>query len=361
MLEGWPGEELLKKLWETLDKGLCGALRPWQIRREGRANAEARRHELLLLAQAEVEAERIRNGDLTYDLDGALLPAPKPNIQRLEPPPEALEYKGNAGLLLEIGSHQFRLSRYNEIKRGLNLRKIAIFAEEAAEELAKEDPTTSERPVDPDWFSKWRGNAEDISDEQMQRLWAKVLAGEVSQPESFSLRALNLLSFMSKRDAELISKLADLNIGTAIVNVNQKYYDGIGLPLHELIYLSDIGVLNAVSTSMGISQTLNFNELAMPTGKKSAVLIKVGGFGLLAIRREGQTQASIELPIYTISQPALELLKLVKPQLNIDYLRQIAKTLSSTGLTEEFLYGPIETLPNGRVEFANTIGLAIGD
>ena len=55
------GEQLLIKMWETLIKEGIGSLAsPWQIKRQGRAHAEVRKEELLLLAQAEVDAQAIR-------------------------------------------------------------------------------------------------------------------------------------------------------------------------------------------------------------------------------------------------------------------------------------------------------------
>lgn len=56
-----PGEALLAKFWETIaEKGIGGLFKPWQIRREGRASIEIRRQEMLVLAQAEREADAIR-------------------------------------------------------------------------------------------------------------------------------------------------------------------------------------------------------------------------------------------------------------------------------------------------------------
>lgn len=59
----WPGEQLIIRLWETLsEKGVGSLLIPWQIKREGLANLEVRRAELLALAQTEKDAEEIRAG-----------------------------------------------------------------------------------------------------------------------------------------------------------------------------------------------------------------------------------------------------------------------------------------------------------
>ncbi|MCA8000943.1 hypothetical protein [Burkholderia metallica] len=52
-----PGEKLLNRLLDTLDKGISALLRPWQIRREDRARLEGRERELLIIAQAEHDVE----------------------------------------------------------------------------------------------------------------------------------------------------------------------------------------------------------------------------------------------------------------------------------------------------------------
>ncbi len=45
-----PGEKLLIKMWESLvDKGVCGLLKPWQMRREGEALRECQRKDKLMI------------------------------------------------------------------------------------------------------------------------------------------------------------------------------------------------------------------------------------------------------------------------------------------------------------------------
>ncbi|HEY6367188.1 MAG TPA: hypothetical protein VI585_20595 [Candidatus Binatia bacterium] len=59
----FPGERLVIRLWETIaEKGVASLVRPWQIRREGRAQIDIRRAEVVALAQAERDAEDIRSG-----------------------------------------------------------------------------------------------------------------------------------------------------------------------------------------------------------------------------------------------------------------------------------------------------------
>lgn len=66
--------------------------------------------------------------------------------------------------------------------------------------------------ADPDWFSQFTVLAEDISNNTMQDLWAKILAGEVTNPGSFSLKSLNVFKSMSITDAKLLAKVCSLAV-----------------------------------------------------------------------------------------------------------------------------------------------------
>ena len=70
----FPGEKLVIKLWETIaDKGIGSLLKPWQIRREGRAFLDVRRDEMLALAQVEVDTASIRGGHQLLKATGELI------------------------------------------------------------------------------------------------------------------------------------------------------------------------------------------------------------------------------------------------------------------------------------------------
>ena len=69
-----PGEKLLVRLWETVaQKGVSALLRPWQLRREGRALADVRREDSLSLAQTELDVEHIRSGRKRFDASRQLV------------------------------------------------------------------------------------------------------------------------------------------------------------------------------------------------------------------------------------------------------------------------------------------------
>src|SRR4051794_28306769 len=83
-----PGEALLIKFWETVEKFGTGLLSPAQIRREGKARAEVRRYEMLRDAQTKRDVEDLLAGRRTIDAQGKLLPASERASPQHLPPPE---------------------------------------------------------------------------------------------------------------------------------------------------------------------------------------------------------------------------------------------------------------------------------
>lgn len=84
---------------------------------------------------------------------------------------------------------------HREIKKQRNLDSVNGFA---AEQL-KNEQEVSDEPVDDDWIGRFFSFAEDISNEEMQVLWGKILAGEIKKPKTFSIRTLELIRNLTKR------------------------------------------------------------------------------------------------------------------------------------------------------------------
>jgi len=64
----------------------------------------------------------------------------------------------------------------------------------------------SDTPVETDWLVTFFDNVKNISNENMQTIWARILAGEINQPGSYSLRTLHFLKQMSQKEALLFAE-----------------------------------------------------------------------------------------------------------------------------------------------------------
>lgn len=333
--------KMFGKMWDTLDKGLSGLARPWQTKRDAEARAEARKIELLSLAQTEVDVGRIRRGELILDSSGKLLPNPVRSQFQIEhresegvPSPKDITPSLNQSPIEQLLLEQKLEADTTKLQQGINLKKIQIFAEEEAEKIS--DEKVSDEPVNDDWFTQWRNRAQDVSDEQMQKLWAKIIAGEVKSPKSYSLHSLDLLARLSKEDADSVAKLAHIAVFDSIIKVDQKYLDRLGLSFDRLLYLDDIGVLNGVSGQL-IRHSPTADYPFRGVAEKITIL-PVKPFGMFFIASNLE-QTVIDFPIYGISKPAVELLQLIEPNAEVEYMQEIAKVGKSLGC-KVIGYGP---------------------
>jgi len=93
---------------------------------------------------------------------------------------------------------KFRLE-HREALRQENIEKVVLHA-------AHEMPaTTSKDSVDNDWILQFFDHAQDVCNEKMQILWAKILAGEVAEPGKFSKRTLQFVKTINKFEAEMFT------------------------------------------------------------------------------------------------------------------------------------------------------------
>lgn len=56
--------------------------------------------------------------------------------------------------------------------------------------------------LDEDWLVNFFDKCNKVSDEEMQSLWARVLAGEANKADTFSKRAINAIALLSKEEAQ---------------------------------------------------------------------------------------------------------------------------------------------------------------
>ena len=138
-------------------------------------------------------------------------------------------------------------------KRVNNLAQIVARAERAL--LPGQVPD-----VEPDmaWTSSFSEAAQDISDEDMQELWARVLAGEVANPGSTSVRTLTILRNLDQPTAQSFRRLCSLAVSVSLPN--KMDLD------HRVISLSGTAGDNSLRTyglPFGVLNVLNEYELVI--------------------------------------------------------------------------------------------------
>ena len=135
---------------------------------------------------------------------------------------------------------------YTEYYKAGNFLSIAQKADEEYAKMPHNDPTAA---YDFDWFMRFYEAVGNISDEEMQRVWAKILAGEVNKPKSFSLETLDVVRNLSKHDAELFTIICKHCIQSSPRNLYLPHYDNYleksGITYSEILRLDEIGLINS--------------------------------------------------------------------------------------------------------------------
>ena len=186
-----PADTLIKKV----SSAVGGLFEPWQIERVAKAQAKAD----LIKAQSEIQITDL---------------------------------------------HRRAMHRFveEEAQRQQNMERITEKALPQLEE--KSDPSQMED----DWVTNFFDKSRIVSDNEMQDIWAKVLAGEANAPGTYSKRTVNFLGDLDKTDAELFQNLCSFGwiVGAftpLIFDSKAEIYNKKGINFASLTHLDSIGLI----------------------------------------------------------------------------------------------------------------------
>lgn len=160
--------------------------------------------------------------------------------------------------------HRRAMHRFveEEARRQKNIEDITAKALPQLEEGAKPDT------VEDDWVTNFFDKSRIVSDNEMQSLWSRVLAGEANKPGTYSKRTVNFLADLDKNDADLFSKLCGFgwmigDVVPLIFDVQAEIYNRNGVNFITLCHLESIGLIQ-------FSHLAGFRKLQLP--KRFALL-----------------------------------------------------------------------------------------
>lgn len=234
--------------------------------------------------------------------------------------------------------HLQQLIQFQGLKRLANIRSVV---ESAAEELGNTEVPDHE--PDHDWTARFFDCVQDVSSEHMQKLWAKVLSGEVESPGRTSLRTLGTLRNMTQRDAELLEAVAGLVLDGEFIFYNRDI-DGMrhsAVTYFDLLYLEDCGLTNVDSSLVKSIVWKESAELALPYLR-----------GDLLISRGERASENLRIPSILLTTAGQELFRIAQGTAQMDYLEDFSTFLHLRGCQLSLIEG-VETLPDGRLRYAS--------
>lgn len=131
--------------------------------------AEARAEEMKIISKA-VKENHCMTGGINYSETGLSI------ISHNEPPKsdDLVEIS-----TLKLDERTQRRIDYKEAKKQLNLESVTAYAAE----LLLDAPPVLDEPIGEDWKTRFFNIAEEVSNEEMQALWGRILAGEIKKTQ----------------------------------------------------------------------------------------------------------------------------------------------------------------------------------
>jgi hypothetical protein len=188
------------------------------------------------------------------------------------------------------------------------------------------DESSNPQNMEDDWLANFFDKCRIVSDEEMQSLWARVLAGEANSPGAYSKRTVNFLGTFDKKDAILFTKLCGFawilleEMYPLVYNKDDAIYNNEGINFNTLTHLDDVGLIN-------------FDAISGFILRKLPKRIEVSYYGqLLLVELRNETDNNLNVGVVTLTNTGLELSKICGSRPVDGFFDHIVKVWTSKGL-----------------------------
>ncbi|WP_380788202.1 DUF2806 domain-containing protein [Sphingomonas sp. R86521] len=176
--------------------------------------------------------------------------------------------------------------------------------------------------IDDDWLNVFERYAEDASTERMQKLWGRVLAGEVRKPGKYGMRTLRFLSEFSQADALEFSAFCQNSFGglapKALIKTDKD--------ISNLLAMEASGLIQGAS-GMGLQVTLT------PDSAGRAFLIEKP----LIVMFTGMPETPVKVEIISLTPLGQELVTLLPGRVPREAARLVGMAVKTDQIKAAFL------------------------
>lgn len=273
----------LTKLIETISNGIGKLYEPTSIKRM----VEAKATEINLISESIIDANLL---PIKYD-DGSVI----------------IDGTDHKEILQRA---QARLA-FQEIKKQTNIDQAVNYAAQTLSSFNN----VSDDPVDIDWVTRFFDSVADVSSEEMQIIWGKILAGEVNQPGSFSLRTLDVVKNLSRKDAKLFTEISPFVLcseGAKYIASENEVLDKYEIPYEIILDLDECGLINSSGT-LALYPTIS---------KKNS--FKVYNHEMIAFcNGKTEDEQKFAIGVYTLTRAGQELFGIIETPSNNEYFLDV--------------------------------------
>lgn len=197
-------------------------------------------------------------------------------------------------------------------------------------------------PISDDWLNVFETEAANMSSEQMQRLFGKILAGEIRKPSSYSIKTVKLMAQLDNRAAALFRVLCSLAISAKVPepvnyidarvvsmgNANANSLQAFGLSFGELNILQEYGLIITDFNSY-----MDYQWSVVRNGQAGIATWYAGRQWVFAPKMFPNTPLAFQVHGVALSNCGIELLSIVDIQPNDAYTAALIQFFDQQGMT----------------------------
>lgn len=187
---------------------------------------------------------------------------------------------------------------------------------------------------------------ENVSDEELRNTWGKILSQEIQTPGSYSLRTLNTISNLSKKEAELFASLGNY----VFASTNSKFFLktdtsilGRNIPYGDITLMMECGLIKE-NEEIGLVYPANSNKITK------------NGFtyqDLALIIEQDEGAAEVGISIYELTIAGAEIYKILDIEKDMSLLDKAAAIIKKPNV--RFGYSKLIGISEGAISYEDNI------
>ena len=228
--------------------------------------------------------------------------------------------KIKAGKFQEVADELLESGKmtYTEFYKANNFLSVAKKADRIYADMKHNDEANIEHNFD--WFMRFYEVVGNISDEKVQDIWARIMAGEINKPNSYSLKTIDILKNIGKQEAELFSNILSCCVSTGF-NVflpnYDEYLEKCGIIYSQIMLLSEIDLIyNDASIVWNVSAS-NQEKILFVNNRR-----------IVTLKSKNDDVIKIQIKQFPLTEVGKELATLVASTLSDDKFTEFAKILN---------------------------------
>lgn len=282
-----------EKLLDVVSKGMGHVYEPIKIV----AMAKARAKEIQILDKTFSKTENL----ITYSSD----------IVAINKKEKTLEERAQERVL------------FQEIKKQKNIEDIVINAYQNLDGKS----CMKEKDISDEWITRFFELAGNITADDLKIIWGRILSEEILEPGNCSIRTLEILKNLTKKEAETFGKVANYIIESgdkAFILVNSEILKSNGITYKEILELDDALLMNCYGD---VTFSLGFEE------NGETEIIKYGNYEITCRKIDNVINDDYYcMNVHLITNAGNEIFHIISSDSNEEYLEELLSNLRIPGV-----------------------------